>query len=131
MESLSKRSDGFWETSSGLFATVPIRYSELENGNRSFRYKSEPYADTTAIEWRGDVAVLPDGVVRQMLSKGYGSHPTDEQAQAYNNEYASEGEISAPDAEKTVEGDIDPDEAKEAQKPRKTREKRKTSKPKE
>jgi hypothetical protein len=90
MEKLQLRSDGFWETSSGLFAVSPLRMSGQDSDLYWFDYKVKPMAATTRVRWRKDdgIAVIDQDVARFMLGAKYAQNVSQEQAERWNGKIA-------------------------------------------
>lgn len=86
MEKLQRRSDGFFETPSGLFAIAPRARSGRKDGVAWFEFKTSFVSEVIRLEWPENapvIAIDPD-VARVMLRNNYANNITDELMQAYN-----------------------------------------------
>jgi hypothetical protein len=86
MEKLSRRSDGAYETPSGLFAIAPRAVSGRRDGNAWFEFKATVLSPVTRVEWpeRAPVIVIDQATARTMLLNGYAFGITDAQMDDYN-----------------------------------------------
>lgn len=86
MEKLSRRSDGAYETPSGLFAIAPRAVSGRRDGTAWFEFKATPLSEVIRVEWpdKAPVVVLPQETARVMLRNQYAFGITDEQMDQYN-----------------------------------------------
>lgn len=97
MEKLTRRSDRYVETESGLFAVSPRRASGGAGEKAWFEFKASPAAQTVRVEWDkgAELVVIDAGVAASLLRLGFANEPSDEQIERYNS-LVAEQEKSAP-----------------------------------
>ncbi len=99
MENIQLRSDGIWETSSGFFAIVMMRSSGQDQEMKWFEFVPNVSIDTVIrAEWTKvvphDIVLVDQVYAGVMIRKGYSRHPSDKEAEAYND-WAAE-QVDAP-----------------------------------
>lgn len=86
MEKLHRRSDGIYETDSGLFGVQPLRGRTYEDGTSNFKFVGNMAGPTVEVVWTGEIAVIESETAMAMVGYGYAQHITDEQMDAWNAE---------------------------------------------
>lgn len=91
MEKLQRRSDGFYETPSGLFAVAPRAVSGRREGVAWFEFKASALGEVIRVEWPDGAPVIAIGETdaRVMLRHGYANAVTDELMEQYNQAVAA------------------------------------------
>lgn len=87
MEKLQRRSDGFFETPSGLVAISPRAVSGRKDGLAFFEFKSSLLSEIVRIEWPdgAPVIALEADHARVMIKNNYALNIDNDQMTAYNN----------------------------------------------
>jgi hypothetical protein len=108
MEKLHYRSDGAAETSSGLFAVLPVVRSGTFDGKAYFEYKATPIADITRIEWPAttDVVLIAPDIARELVRSGYATGLTSSQVERYNSAVDEWLATNPDDAKKIAEAEV-------------------------
>lgn len=90
MEKLSRRSDGAYETPSGLFAVAPRAVSGKKDGITWFEFKASVLSEVTRVEWPSGVPVIviEQATAISMLRNGYAHGITDDLMDQYNEAVA-------------------------------------------
>lgn len=94
MESLEKlhfRSDGFSETSSGLFGVIMLVKGSGaggDEGQRIFRYRPNMMADPVEVSWNENelVSLFPPAVSTHLVRQGFSRNPTSSEVTEFNEE---------------------------------------------
>lgn len=93
MEPLQRRSDGIYETPSGLFAVVPLHITgklagEGDQTTSYFRFKPTIFAEAIEIRWlTGEpFVIIEQGAATSMLRNGHATNISGELADRYNME---------------------------------------------
>lgn len=112
MERLQRRSDGFYETASGLFAVSPKRHIYESASYLQFNFKARPLEPSIIVRWRKEdgIAVIDASVAQVMYSSGYATHASEEQVARWN-EKADELASDAQEPEGNEGSDTDPPKA--------------------
>lgn len=86
MENISLRSDGFYETPSGMFAVAPRAVSGGNEKTEWFEFKANVLGEVIRVEWpHGDpIIVLEAATARAMLKAGYANAPDADLVAEYN-----------------------------------------------
>jgi len=86
MEKLNKRSDGIFETSSGLFAVLPKRSSGTDGEFKWFDFRPTSWGEAIRIRWptRDTIAVIDQPHAVLMFNLGYGTTIRQEHADEWN-----------------------------------------------
>lgn len=86
MEKLTKRSDGIFETASGLFAVYLKRSSGSDGENKWFDFKPQTWGDPVRVRWpsRDEIAVIDHVYATTLFRLRYGVSITQAQADAWN-----------------------------------------------
>lgn len=86
MEKLTRRSDGIYETQSGLFAVLPLRSSGNNEFQSWFDYKAQMWSETIRIRWdtADKIAVIPQKYAISLFNLKYASTITPELADQWN-----------------------------------------------
>jgi hypothetical protein len=86
MEKLQRRSDGYFETPSGLFAVQPKAVSGSKDGLSFFEFKVGVLSDRTRVEWPSDapIIVIDQQVAVNMMRARYAYNITEAQMDDYN-----------------------------------------------
>lgn len=86
MEKLQRRSDGIYETPTGLVAIVPVKRSGVRNGMAWFEFKARMLGAPTRVEWpeSAPVIAVDADVARTMMANRYALNINDEQMDDYN-----------------------------------------------
>jgi len=80
---LTRRSDGFVETSEGLVLIGMLRLSGTVDGTNFFEFKPHYTADVVRVEWsaaQGELCLLPQDIADALLTRGYARQCTEEEA---------------------------------------------------
>lgn len=108
MEKLQKRSDGFYETPSGLLGVKPKRYLLETASYRQFSFKVHPVEPSVVVRWRKEdqIAVIDDDVAKSMLSLGYAEHVTEALADLWNAKVEElQSDAQEPEGNPAAEGE--------------------------
>lgn len=88
MEKLHKRSDGYSETPSGLFATVMQRYTGVTRDGQNYHFTARlcPTCEGTRFEWpvNTSIMLLQQDLVFFLEGKGYARGLSQEEVDRYN-----------------------------------------------
>lgn len=110
MEKLHRRSDGIYETDSGLFGIQPLRGRTYEDGTSNFKFVGNMAGPTVEVVWTGPIAVIESETAMAMVGYGYAQHITDEQMDAWNAEVEAWLEEQAQQNQgSTLDDDTDKD----------------------
>lgn len=87
MEKLTKRSDGIFETASGLFAVSLKRSSGSDGENNWFDYMPQSWGEPVRIRWpaRDEIAVIDHVYATTLFRLRYGTTITQVQADKWND----------------------------------------------
>lgn len=75
---LYQRSDGYWETKTGLFAVTMVKSSgSNSDGLKFFNFKPSSMSETYRVEWNiGDkLQLFPADIAKLLLSRGWAVEP--------------------------------------------------------
>lgn len=109
MERLQKRSDGFFETPSGLLAVSPKRVLYESASYLQFNFKVKPLEPSIVVRWRKEdgIAVIDEEIAKTMHGLGYADHASEEQVERWNARVA-ELELDAPNPAGNEDEKTDP-----------------------
>lgn len=72
------RSDGYAETSDGLFVVIMLAMSGHDENLSWLQFRTSYTSPTVRIEWNAGekIAVLPSEITNSLINKGYARNPT-------------------------------------------------------
>jgi hypothetical protein len=124
MEKLSRRSDGYAETPSGLFAIAPKAITGVTaDGTAWFKFRASVLSEPVRVEWPNGapVVAVDQNVALIMLRNRYAQNVTDKQIDDYNNlvdeVLAADKKAAKPVEKEKAEGDQKPAETPKEETP--------------